>query len=117
MPRFFVVTTNRYLQFVFDVAASAFLTFVLSTMVWGLIAGGGQGAAFAAMWVPGILALVLVTTIIPFAVLPIWGVAADRWGFVLGPIILAAATYAVSSLAVRQKEDAIAVLTNFATEP
>jgi hypothetical protein len=85
MPRFFVVTTNRYLQFVVDVAASAFLTYVLSAMVWGIIAEGGQGAAFAAMWVPGLLALVLVTTIVPFAVLPIWGVAADRWGFVLGP--------------------------------
>jgi len=117
MPRFFVVTTNRYLQFAFDVAASAFLTYVLSAMVWGLIAGAGQGAAFAAMWVPGLLALVSVTTIIPLAVLPIWGVAADRWGFVLGPIVLAAATYAVSSLVARQKEDAIAALTNFAAEP
>lgn len=117
MPRVFVVTTNRYLQFVVDVAASTFLTYVFSALVWGLIDGGGQGAAFLLMFVPGLLALLLGVIVVPFLLVPILGVGTGRFGFLLGPIVLAVTTYAVSSLALRQKEDVITALTNFAAEP
>ena len=117
MPQFFVVTTSRYLQFVVDVAVSALLTYVLSAVIWGLIDSGGQGAAFAAMWVPGLLLLLPVAIAVPFVVFPILSVASGRFGLLFGPIILAATIYAVSSLAIRQKEDVIATLTNIAAEP
>jgi hypothetical protein len=116
MPQFFVVTTNRYLQFVVDVAVSAFLTYVLSALVWGLIAEGGQGAAFLVMWT-GLLFLLPVVIAVPFLVFPTWAVATGRFGLMFGPIILAATTYAVSSLVVRQKEDVISTLTSVRAEP
>lgn len=110
MPWSSSLTSNRYLGFLADTLASALISLVLSVFAWGFVGSMGQGAVFVVMFAPALLALLLGLVFVPFVVGPIYGLVKGRFGFLLGPLLLAAVVYPLSSVAMRHKEEAIAAL-------
>ncbi|WP_143271730.1 hypothetical protein [Bradyrhizobium mercantei] len=108
---------NRAAPFVVDTFLSAVAVFILSEAAWGIIGASGQGGAFAVAFVPLLLALFIGCIAAPFLAVPIYGLAKGRYGFVLGPAIAAAATYATSTWELQRKEDVVAGLTSTTSAP
>ncbi|WP_156527627.1 hypothetical protein [Bradyrhizobium stylosanthis] len=71
----------------------------------------------ALMFAPGLIALLFGALTAPFILLPVYGLAKRRIGFVLGPIILAGSIYCGSFLLITEEMDLFASLTSFTAEP
>ncbi|MBR0870144.1 hypothetical protein JQ633_07240 [Bradyrhizobium tropiciagri] len=108
---------NRITAFVVDTLLSAVGVFILSEAAWGIIGASGQGGAFAVAFVPFLLVLFIGCIAAPFLAVSIYGLVKLRFGFVLGPALAAAATFATSTSELQRKEDVIAGLTRATSEP
>ncbi|MDF0583128.1 hypothetical protein [Bradyrhizobium yuanmingense] len=96
-----------------DVCISVVIVLVSAACVWS----AGSALGIALMFAPGLTGLLFAASAAPFVLLPVYGLAKRRIGFVLTPIILAGMAYGGSSLLKMEEKDLLADLTSYTAEP
>ncbi|XUM21878.1 hypothetical protein ACRAVF_32515 [Bradyrhizobium oligotrophicum S58] len=98
---------RRLLLLLLDVVLSAGIVFIVSLAEAVLFASLPNSLVFAAMFASPLLLIPLGLACAPFLAIPLYGLVKGRYGFLLGPIVLAGAIYLHSSWRVQQDEDAL----------
>jgi hypothetical protein len=96
-----------------DTCISAVIAAFSAACVWSAAVAMGIVLMFA----PGLMVLFFAAYAAPFILLPIYGLAKQRIGFVFGPIILAGIVYGGSFLLITEEKDLFIGLTSYTAEP
>jgi hypothetical protein len=110
------VPLRRLVRFLADVLISAVASSVLSIIIWGLFEGLGAGWGLLLL-MPPLMLMYWLLVYGPFILFLLYGLAKGRPGFVVGPVLLGLAAYALSNAALNKFDAEIAALASEVAEP
>jgi hypothetical protein len=110
------MTRRRLVRFLADVLLSAGISSVVSIFIWSLFEALGAGWGLLLL-IPPFQQVYWLLVCAPFVLVPLYGAARGRPGFVMGPVLLGLAAYPLSTAALKKSDAEIAALTSEVAAP
>ena len=109
-----LLKTYSWIRLIAETCISAAITAALLAGLWF----GAGALEFLILFVPPLYGLLIILGVTPFIAVPLVGViVTGRPGFVIGPILIAAAVYGFISQTMKQRHDFFAALTSVTSAP